>query len=45
MGTLYEGKNVSSGRKHRAWLYPLIYFYRRTIFIVGTVFIFDYPAM
>ena len=45
MGTLYEGKNVESQRKHRVWSYPLVFFYRRLIFAVCTVTLFDYPSI
>ena len=45
MGTLYEGKNVESERKHRVWSYPLVFFYRRSFFAVCTVTLFDYPAL
>ena len=44
IGTLYDGKNVEADRKHKVWSYPLVYFYRRTLFILGTVLLFDYPA-
>ena len=43
IGTLYEGKNVEPKRKHRAWVFPLVFFGRRFLFIVGTVALFDYP--
>ena len=43
IGTLYEGKNVESKRKHRAWVFPLVFFGRRLMFIVGTIAFFDYP--
>ena len=45
IGTLYEGRNVEAERKHRVWLFPLVFFYRRTIFIVGTILFFDRPAL
>ena len=45
IGTLYEGKNVPADRKHRVWIYPLVFFFRRSLFIVGTLVLFDYPAL
>ena len=42
---MYDGKNVESERKHRAWTFPLVFFYRRMIFCVGTVLLFDKPAL
>ena len=44
IGTLYEGKNVESKRKHRAWVFPLVFFGRRLVFVVCTVALFDYPS-
>ena len=45
IGALYEGKNVESKRKHRAWVFPLVFFGRRLVFILGTVVLFDYPSI
>ena len=45
IGTLYEGKNVEAKRKHRAWVFPLVFFGRRLVFILGTVALFDYPSI
>ena len=43
-GTLYEGRNVPADRKHRVWIFPLVFFFRRSLFIIGTLVLFDYPA-
>lgn len=45
IGTLYEGRNVETKRKHRAWVFPLVFFGRRLVFIVFTVALFDYPSL
>ena len=42
---MYEGKNVEAERNHQVWSFPLVYFYRRTFFVLGTVFLFDYPSI
>ena len=44
-GTLYQGRNVSQDRDHNIFLSPLVFFYRRTLFVAITVFLFDYPSM
>ena len=44
-GALYSGKNVSNRAKHRVWLFPMTFFYRRLIFISVSVFLFDTPSM
>ena len=44
-GALYSGKNVSNRAKHRVWLFPMTFFYRRLIFICVSVFLFDTPSM
>ena len=44
-GSLYDNKNVKKDRKHRVWAHPLTFFYRRTVFAVITVYLFDTPSM
>ena len=44
-GSLYDNKNVNMERDHRVWATPLAFFYRRTIFGMVTVFLFDKPDM
>lgn len=39
-GALYNGKNVSN-EDHNAQYYPMIFFWRRLLFIVITVYMFD----
>ena len=43
-GAIYAGKNIAD-KKHRAGLFPILFFWRRALFIVATVFLFDYPLM
>ena len=43
-GAIYNGKNVSKD-DHRAQFYPLGFFWRRMLFIIITVYMFDYPLM
>ena len=43
-GALYQGKNVMEDAQHE-FIYPLIFFYRRTIFIIATIFLFDFPTL
>ena len=43
-GTLYQGRKIED-TKNRIMLYPIAFFYRRTIFIIVTVFLFDRPAI
>ena len=43
-GTLYEGKDVDR-ENHHVWLYPIIFLYRRVIFMAATVFLIDWPSM
>ena len=47
IGNLYDNKNVRSNREehHRVWLFPFTFFYRRTIFTILTIFLFDKPDM
>ena len=44
IGSIYEGKNVKKDG-HKAFLYPMLFFLRRTCFIIVTVLLFDYPAL
>ena len=44
-GTLYQGKIVSPQRSRWIFLDPLVFIYRRTIFAVATVYLFEKPAM
>ena len=49
-GTLYEGMSVketldSPPRQRHIWIQPLIFMFRRTLFIVLTVLLFDYPVI
>ena len=43
-GALYAGKNVSRD-DHRAQFYPMLFFWRRALFISATVYMFSYPLM
>lgn len=43
-GTLYQGRKTED-KNHRIMLYPIAFFYRRTIFVAVTIYLFDYPAM
>ena len=36
---------MEAKRKHRAWVFPLVFFGRRLVFILGTVALFDYPSI
>ena len=44
-GSLYDNKKVNKEKKHRVWAYPLAFFYRRTVFALITVYLFDSPSM
>lgn len=44
-GIMYQGKDVNEERDHYIFMYPLAFFYRRTFFIVVTVFLFEWPYM
>ena len=41
---MFTGKNVQDV-DHSAHLYPMLFFWRRALFAVATVFLFDYPLM
>lgn len=43
-GSMYGGKNVFNER-NKAYLYPMLYFWRRLIFAIVTVYLFPYPLM
>lgn len=43
-GSMFTGKNVKD-KNHKAHLYPMLFFWRRTLFAVATVLLFDYPIM
>ena len=43
-GSMYGGKNVYNERT-KAYLYPMLYFWRRLIFAIITVYLFPYPLM
>ena len=43
-GTLMLGKYVIPG-DHQVWMHPIIFFYRRSLYIVVTVYLLDYPAL
>jgi len=44
IGAIYVGKNVTA-EDHCAWVYPMVFFWRRTLFIVITVYLFNWPYM
>ena len=44
IGSIYEGKNVKK-RDHKAFLFPILFFWRRTCFVVVTVLLFDFPVL
>ena len=43
-GTLYNGLNLDP-KAHWIWSYPLVFFVRRSLFVVVTVYFFDWPSM
>jgi len=43
-GTLVLGKRVDDD-DHKIWAFPIVFFYRRTLFIIVTVFLLDYPFL
>ena len=45
IGAIYAGKNVESKQDHYLWLYPMVFFWRRTFYIVITVYLFDWPGV
>ena len=44
IGSIYEGKNTTRD-DHKVHLFPILFFWRRTCFVIVTVFLFDYPAL
>ena len=45
-GTTYMGRRViNSLDERKVWIYPAIFFMRRTLFIIATVFLFEKPNM
>ena len=45
IGTLYLGHNVGGDRLIRPEFFPCAFFYRRTIFLTVSIFLFEKPAM
>ena len=43
-GTLFKGKSIDP-KKHKVWVFPLMFFARRTFFIIVTLFFSDWPAI
>lgn len=43
-GSVYRGKNVKD-LNHKAYLYPMLLFWRRILFATATVYFFAYPLM
>ena len=44
-GTLYDNKKIDKERNHRVWAVPLAFFYRRTVFAIITVYLFEQPSL
>ena len=44
IGSIYMGKNIDK-IGHYAGLYPMAFFWRRTLFVIITVFLFEWPTM
>ena len=44
IGAIYVGKNISR-ENSKAHLYPMAFFWRRSFFVIATVFLFDWPTM
>ena len=43
---MYMGRRVQNNLdERRVWIYPISFFCRRTIFIMATVLLFEYPNM
>ena len=40
-GTAYEGRTLDGDEKETVWIYPVSFFYRRTIFCIFTVVLID----
>ena len=45
IGSLYDTRNVRSDQDHRVWTYPIVFFYRRSLFAYITIYLFDRPDM
>ena len=43
--TIYKGKRVDNEKNHHVWLFPIAFFYRRTIFICAMVYLFEWPYL
>ena len=44
IGAIYTGLNVTSTNQ-RAYIYPVAFFWRRCLFALITIYLFDYPHM
>ena len=44
IGAIYMGKNIEKANSN-AGLFPMGFFWRRTLFVVVTVYLFDWPSM
>ena len=45
-GTMYSGRRVIDLiDERRVWVYPFIFFVRRTLFAIATVSLFEYPSL
>ena len=44
IGALYKGRNVTVS-DHKAQLYPIMFFWRRGLFVAATVYMFDHPVI
>ena len=44
LGSIYMGKNIDK-IGHLAGLYQMAFFWRRTMFVIITVFLFDWPTL
>jgi len=44
-GSIYIGKNTNEKTGIKAYMFPMAFFWRRTLFVVVTIFLFDWPSM
>ena len=44
IGAIYLGKNITKN-DHKAHVYPMIFFWRRSLFVIVTVCLFDQPTL
>ena len=44
-GSLYGGRNVDAKKQHKVWVLPLAYFFRRSVFMVATVYLRTSPSL